>query len=592
MALLLAAVVGVAAGHGARAQGAAPEGNAAAWSDDLPLAAGGDHLWLAAHGKDDDGAAVVKLFHADSATPGGNGDGPESDGGWEAVVELHGVLSGRGTAGMAASGDRLWLLFRNGPVQAIRLEPGPLPGDWRFSSANVASLPRGGGVEVMASAAGGGAGGGAGERLWVLMRGNSAEAFAAWDSDAAAGAGSVGIATDERAAEDPARRELNNLVLRLPRNYPTAGAGPADGDGQPATRPTELGPATQPATQPQAAAVAASNDGDGDGDGEPVYRLAVLDGGTWTHLTLPEGWEPGRAPLLAAPVEPGGRPTLIARPDRGSPERFIVFQPGEDDGWTRSAVTVHPRGDVRALRVAGQLVLVQHHPTADGFMARFFLVRGGRAAALGEVVLDLDEDSGRWAAVTRQGIATVAAGPATLPDDVAAGVDAPDRRSPVGPTLAGIDLQGQSAGPAVTLRLDDTGPLEKRADFFIMAGVIVVATLLLFAFWRRDPLANQSASGEAATAENVAAGPSLRPQVTKAPTASSAASLTTASTAMADTMPSCRSPASRRRVPKRIVKSPSPAATPSDRTGAAAPSAAGSATARNDSVIDWSWSAM
>ena len=79
--------------------------------------------------------------------------------------------------------------------------------------------------------------------------------------------------------------------------------------------------------------------------------------------------------------------------------------------------------------------------------------------------------------------------PVTLPDDLAAADGDGDDSAPLGPTLAGIDLQGQPAGPAVTLRRDTTSPLQKQADFFIMVGVVVMATLLLFAFWRRDPLA-------------------------------------------------------------------------------------------------------
>ena len=471
--LLLAAFIGVAAGGEARAQGAAPEGNAAAWSDDLPLVAGGNHLWLAAHGSDDDGASVVRLFHVDWASP--RDDEAEAGGGWEAVVELYGMLSGRGASGLAAAGDRLWLLFRGGAVQAIRLEPGPLPGDWRYSAAKVASLPRDGGVEVVSSAA-------AGERLWVLMRAQSDGAYDGWAATATTQPSADARRDGAGPATDSAQRELDNLVLRLPRNYlSAAGAGLVD-DQPPATQPARVGPSTQPAaTEMQAV----------DPGPAPSYRLAVLEGGAWRGLGLPEAWEPGTTAVLVAPADLGGRPTLIARPDRGTPQLLAVFQPRGEAAWDRVDVSVDRRGDVRALRVAGQLVLVQHHPTADGFMARFFVVRGGRAAGLGQVVLDLKQSGGRWAAVSRRGVAAVAAGPATLPDDVAAGVDAKEDPGPVGPTLAGIDLQGRPAGPTTTLKLDRTGPLEKQADFFIMVGVVVVATLLLFAFWRRDPLANQ-----------------------------------------------------------------------------------------------------
>ena len=68
---------------------------------------------------------------------------------------------------------------------------------------------------------------------------------------------------------------------------------------------------------------------------------------------------------------------------------------------------------------------------------------------------------------------------------------------------------------------------------------------------------------EASMRAIVPATPPPRPQTTKAPTATRATSLTTASTAMAITMPVWRSLASRRRVPKMTVNSARPPATAS-----------------------------
>ncbi len=490
-AVWLGAMCASAAGQATQGEAS---GNAAAWSGDLPMVAGGEHLWLAAHGRGDDDASVVKLFHADwpggaaaVERPGRRGSAGADAGGWERVVELRGELSGRGSAGLAAAGDRLWLMFKDGPVQAVRLEPGPLPGDWRYLSANAASLPRGGGATVVASAAGGGAGGDTGDRLWVLMRANAADAFGEWDgraADATSGPAATQPAAAPGDASETARRELDNLVLGLPRNYPTPGerdepASDRSGDAAAATQPgeTSLHPAEAPV---------------------PVDRLAVLTGGTWRVVPLPDDWPIDAMALLVPPAGDGhggaaARPTLLTRPDRGSPGRLTVYQPDDDVGWSRSEIEVEPRGDVRAVRVAGQLVLVQHHPTADGFMARCFVVRGGRTSALGGVVLDLPVSGGRWAALVHRGTVAVAAGAATLPDDVAAGDARPDDAPPVGPTLAALDLRGQPAGEPVALTLDRTGPLARQADFIIMVSVVVLATLLLFGFWRRDPTVNELA---------------------------------------------------------------------------------------------------
>ncbi len=78
---------------------------------------------------------------------------------------------------------------------------------------------------------------------------------------------------------------------------------------------------------------------------------------------------------------------------------------------------------------------------------------------------------------------------------------------------------------------------------------------------QRPGRAVQSARSDAAITAPVPPGPPFSPQTTKAPTDSNATSLTTASTAMAETMPSCRSPASSLRVPKRMVKTARPTAT-------------------------------
>ncbi len=88
--------------------------------------------------------------------------------------------------------------------------------------------------------------------------------------------------------------------------------------------------------------------------------------------------------------------------------------------------------------------------------------------------------------------------------------------------------------------------------------------------------------------------PPDRLQTTKTPTASSATSLTTASMAMAVITPWWRSFASRLRVPKRIAKSASPAATQNTLEPSEYPVLPGSALAKvaKEKVTDCSCSAM
>ena len=94
----------------------------------------------------------------------------------------------------------------------------------------------------------------------------------------------------------------------------------------------------------------------------------------------------------------------------------------------------------------------------------------------------------------------------------------------------------------------------------------------------------ERSSGKAWARAQMSAMPSKRPQVTKAPTAMKATSLTTNSKATAATMPSCRSALSRWRVPNIMVNAASASATKSvpsrHQAGVAAAGAAGPAVRR------------
>ena len=77
---------------------------------------------------------------------------------------------------------------------------------------------------------------------------------------------------------------------------------------------------------------------------------------------------------------------------------------------------------------------------------------------------------------------------------------------------------------------------------------------------QRPVLTSHCEMGEASMRAKTSPAPPAKPQTTKTPTASSAKSLTIASTAMAMTTPLCRSFTSRLRVPNKIVNTARPAA--------------------------------
>lgn len=106
---------------------------------------------------------------------------------------------------------------------------------------------------------------------------------------------------------------------------------------------------------------------------------------------------------------------------------------------------------------------------------------------------------------------------------------------------------------------------------------------------QRPPWTSHARRGDASIRASVSEMPPERPQTTKTPTAISAKSLTTASTAMAMTTPWCRSFASRLRVPKITVKSARPMATMKAELALGADPAASEAAplnTSNDTVTD------
>ena len=105
----------------------------------------------------------------------------------------------------------------------------------------------------------------------------------------------------------------------------------------------------------------------------------------------------------------------------------------------------------------------------------------------------------------------------------------------------------------------------------------------------------QADNSAASIRDMTSATPPPMPQTTKMPTASNASSFTTASTAMAATMPWCCSRASRLRVPNRMVNSASPAATQiavRPASGGVMPSGIRVANTPNDRTTDCNCKAM
>ncbi len=182
-------------------------GPAREWSADLPAVSDGRHLWLwvadtqptSAGSADEpapvhpDAPPVTALYHADlrETAP----DGPN----WESVARISGRLA---PGGVAASEDRLHLIFDSGHIQVLTLRPGRLPGNWFYSTETDRSLPQDTVFRAAAAAHG---------QLWVLVRVDSPEALQALDQ-----ANAQPLRQRESAVRSPQDIRRRNLILGLP----------------------------------------------------------------------------------------------------------------------------------------------------------------------------------------------------------------------------------------------------------------------------------------------------------------------------------------------------------------------------------------
>jgi len=254
---------------------------------------------------------------------------------------------------------------------------------------------------------------------------------------------------------------------------PTDEAPPAD---QQADRPeTGAAPQPGPAAVPAADLVPVAED-----------RLLHLRRGKWRSVPLPEGWVSG-APITLAFSANADLPALVSVPRTSDAGPAVVWR-WRDGAWDREAIEGQsPAARTRAVTVGGQLVLA--HRADDRPAIGATLVRAGRALPLGELPIT-DAAPGRW------GVAGWGAQLALLYEKRDAvgtetALGAADDTAPLGIVIQTIDLRGNVAVEPAELRVAPPPPLLGRPDQVVMMAVLGTATILMFAFWRRDPRRNR-----------------------------------------------------------------------------------------------------
>ncbi len=512
--LLLVGVIALGGGLAVGQEGEespAPRGSASSWSADLPVVSDGRHVWLWADKVDPKNRdrLLTALFHADATNR--PPDGPV----WESVTDFTGRLA---SGSVAADGAALWMIFDDGKVANVSLRPAPLEGDWYFRQQAGKSLPAHTTVRASVAAHG---------KLWVLARVETGQAIADLDRGASAEASALPTVIDDA--------EVMNLVLGLPRELPLDRDDPlgldtpsVDQDESPESNPTnaqvnETRDATDEETeetkadeadQADQAVIAEAIEDEAPLPAVPADRLLVLDRGAWRVEALPADWESNRPTQLIAPRDASAPPTLLVQAGKTREGLEVtLYRPAlatfETDAaeaadepvikpamprWTATALTLPAAGGVVGLSLDTQLVLAQHTPTAEGFAAALWAVRGDQLTAVGSVVLDEQTQTpahGLWAALPWGDAVGVMAGGRETAAAVLARLDEKPMTKPApGPAVTAVDLRGQTALARLRLDVEQRNPVAESADLMIMLTVVITSTVLLFSFWRRDPTAN------------------------------------------------------------------------------------------------------
>lgn len=203
----------------------------------------------------------------------------------------------------------------------------------------------------------------------------------------------------------------------------------------------------------------------------PADRLAHLDRNRWSSVPLPEDW-PQLAPAWLVTVsEDDPRPALLVLPQPG----MLWHYQYHDRQWRKLSYDIGVGGAdgnqaaLAPLSVSGQLLLAHVTAGEQAITARIAALRGQGTIPLGELTI-ADPPTGRWAVVSSgQAVTLVAL----------------DRRE--GAVWTSVGLQGQ-VSPVSPLIVEQM-PMIRQTGRILVVAVLSAAMLLMFAVWRRDPLA-------------------------------------------------------------------------------------------------------
>ncbi len=224
-----------------------------------------------------------------------------------------------------------------------------------------------------------------------------------------------------------------------------------------------------------AAALAELGSESASGQATPAPRLLRLLNNRWSSLPLPTDFPPDQPAfvLMLHPEHP--RPCLVVPlPAQGAdaPPRVRVYR--FDSDWRSETYTPRLTGELVPLAVQGQLLLAGVTASQAAVRASFAALRDGRSTELGELELKAPVDPPLWSVAAVGSTAALIVG---------------DGKNP--PTWSRLDLRGAVVQRARPLAMLPRSVMRPMTDSVVLISVLALATVILFAFWKRDPAWNK-----------------------------------------------------------------------------------------------------
>jgi uncharacterized RDD family membrane protein YckC len=441
-----------------------------AGAQSLSAAADGSRLWVLTPETDRPGVFTV-YHHAYSDPPSQI----------TKVQTLRGVVRPHC---MAAADNTLWIIYPDGEVQAIRAKLSLLQDSWEYSARVEPKLPAGVSVRATALTALG---------PWALVRIEDPKTLAQIDA--------LAQPTTKTSSDNTARRQ-RNLAIGLPpghglREQPKAPATDIDEPKTPSKTaqdiPTPLSSGITPPDTADPVAVPTPDvppDATPKSSALPVDRLLYLRRGSWQVRPLPEDWPHGAEAWLVTESGSNDSPTLIARSNMGNAsntDSITTYRSNAQtpDTWPQQTYQVDVEADgITLLAVENQLVLAQYHHEFGQLTAELSILRAGKVLPVGQMTLD-DVSATQWSILGTGNTATFIAQRESTNSTVAIHIGLPPL------VWTQTNMRGLTALEPTDLILKTPSAMDDFAQYALLAFVVVLITVLMMAFWRRDAAWNR-----------------------------------------------------------------------------------------------------